>query len=232
MLDMVRRRVELEMSFGIDRLPRSLRRPPSPPPAGGKAEQLRAIEAEAAQCQACTLHRTRTNPVFGVGDPDADLMFVGEAPGEQEDLQGEPFVGPAGQLLTRMIEAIQMKRPEVYIANILKCRPPGNRAPLPEEIAVCTAHLRRQIAVIQPKLICTLGAFAVQALLSTKQSVGSLRGRVHNYDGISLVATYHPSYLLRYPGEKAKAWEDLQKVRDLLKELKARTGYRAAEKES
>jgi DNA polymerase len=167
-------------------------------------------------CMRCELHRTRTKLVFGSGDPKADLMFVGEAPGEDEDRQGEPFVGKAGQLLTKMIEAMGMKRSEVYICNILKSRPPGNRTPQPHEIAACLPFLKKQIRIIRPKIICALGATAAKTLLATAQSIGALRGWFFDYEGSKLIPTFHPSYLLRSPWEKAKAWEDLKKVRDTL----------------
>ena len=160
------------------------------------------------------LGKTRTNLVFGVGDPMAKLMFVGEALGRDEDLQGEPFVGRAGQLLTKIIEAISMKRSDVYIANVLKCRPPENRNPLPEEIVLCMPYLIKQIEIIQPKVLCALGTFAAQTLLSTKAPVGTLRGKFHEYKGIPMMVTYHPAYLLRNPNDKAKVWDDMKKVRD------------------
>ncbi|CAG0941235.1 partial Type-4 uracil-DNA glycosylase, partial [Candidatus Brocadiaceae bacterium] len=153
-----------------------------------------------------------------VGDPMANLMFVGEAPGRDEDLQGEPFVGRAGQLLTKIIEAIGLKRSDVYIANVLKCRPPGNRNPLPEEIALCMPYLLKQIEIIRPKVLCALGTFAAQTLLNIKSPVGTLRGKFHDYKSIPMMVTFHPAYLLRNPNDKAKVWEDMKKVRDLLGE--------------
>ena len=144
-------------------------------------------------------------------------MFVGEAPGADEDLKGEPFVGRAGQLLTKMIEAIGMKRDEVYIANILKCRPPNNRSPLPEEITPCSQFVREQITIIQPKVICALGKFASQFLLESQEPITALRGRFYQINGVSVMPTFHPAYLLRNPGEKRSVWEDLKKVRDELK---------------
>jgi DNA polymerase len=146
-------------------------------------------------------------------------MFVGEAPGRDEDLQGEPFVGRAGQLLTKIIEAIGMNRSDVYIANVLKCRPPENRNPLPEEIALCMPYLLKQIEMIQPKVLCALGTFAAQTLLNTKAPVGTLRGKFHDYKSIPMMVTYHPAYLLRNSNDKAKVWEDMKKVRDLLGQL-------------
>lgn len=180
---------------------------------------LEELKREMLTCHKCPLGKTRTNLVFGVGNPMANLMFVGEAPGRDEDLQGEPFVGRAGQLLTKIIEAIGLKRSDVYIANVLKCRPPGNRNPLPEEIVLCMPYLIKQIGIIQPSVLCALGTFAAQTLLSTKAPVGTLRGKFHDYKGIPMMVTFHPAYLLRNPNEKAKVWEDMKKVRDLLNDL-------------
>jgi DNA polymerase len=161
-------------------------------------------------CTACGLHQSRTQTVFGVGDEDADWMIIGEAPGAEEDRLGEPFVGQAGRLLDSMLAAIGLKRGEnVYIANVLKCRPPSNRNPQPEEVAKCSPHLRRQIELVRPKLILAMGRFAVQTLLETDASIASLRGRLHRHAGVPLIVTYHPAYLLRTLPDKAKAWEDL-----------------------
>jgi DNA polymerase len=174
-----------------------------------------ALREAVAACRACTLCTSRRQTVFGVGHERAHWMIVGEAPGEQEDLKGEPFVGPAGRLLDAMLAAIDLTRepdaPErqVYIANTLKCRPPGNRNPLPEELTRCEPFLVRQIQLVQPRIIVAMGRFAVQALLRTGDAIGRLRGRVHAYQGVPLVVTYHPAYLLRQPADKAKAWEDL-----------------------
>ncbi|MEP9411673.1 MAG: uracil-DNA glycosylase [Candidatus Brocadia sp.] len=184
-----------------------------------RIQLLEKLKSEMLTCHKCPLGKTRTNLVFGVGNPMANLMFVGEAPGRDEDLQGEPFVGRAGQLLTRIIEAIGLKRSDVYIANVLKCRPPGNRNPLPEEIVLCMPYLIKQIGIIQPKVLCALGTFAAQTLLNTKAPVGTLRGKFHDYNGIPMMVTFHPAYLLRNPNDKAKVWEDMKKVRDLLGEL-------------
>jgi len=184
-----------------------------------KIKLLEELRGEMLACHKCPLGKTRTNLVFGVGNSMAKLMFAGEAPGRDEDLQGEPFVGRAGQLLTKIIEAIGMKRSDVYIANVLKCRPPGNRNPLPEEIDLCMPYLIKQIEIIQPKVLCALGTFAAQTLLSTKAAVGTLRGKFHEYKGIPMMVTYHPAYLLRNPNDKAKVWDDMKKVRDLLSEL-------------
>lgn len=171
---------------------------------------LEEIRQVLGDCRRCKLHAHRTQVVFGVGSPQADLVFVGEAPGADEDAQGEPFVGRAGQLLTRMIEAIGLKREQVYICNVLKSRPPNNRTPEPDEIAACEPFLIAQLKAIKPKLICALGGIAVSALLKTKVPLSKLRGKFHDYQGIPLLVTYHPAYLLRNPNEKKSAWQDLQ----------------------
>ena len=168
------------------------------------------LKSAVANCRACALHEGRTQTVFGVGDENADWMLIGEAPGAEEDRLGDPFVGQAGKLLDNMLAAIGLNRREnVYIANVLKCRPPGNRNPEPEEVAKCSPFLIRQIGLIQPKLIVAMGRFAAQTLLATDASIASLRGRVHQYQGVPLIVTYHPAYLLRNLPDKAKAWEDL-----------------------
>jgi len=168
------------------------------------------LKKAVAACQACGLRKTCTQTVFGVGDEQADWLLVGEAPGAEEDARGEPFVGQAGRLLDNMLAAIGLARGEnVYICNVLKCRPPGNRNPEPFEVAQCTPHLLRQLELIRPKLILAMGRFAVQALLNTEASIASLRGRLHRYQGVPLIVTYHPAYLLRNLPDKAKAWEDL-----------------------
>jgi DNA polymerase len=181
--------------------------------------RLSALRGHLGDCTRCKLHALgRTQVVFGVGDPLARLMFVGEAPGHDEDVQGEPFVGRAGQLLTRMIEAISLRRDQVYIANVIKCRPPGNRNPEPDEIATCEPFLFEQIATIQPKVIVALGKFAAQTLLRSTAPISKLRGQVFRYRGALLVPTFHPAFLLRSPDYKREAWEDLKKVRALLNE--------------
>ncbi len=182
-----------------------------------KVEELNKLEKQVKKCTKCELCNDRTNVVFGTGNPDADLMFVGEAPGYYEDVQGEPFVGRAGQLLTKIIESIDRARSDVYIANILKCRPPGNRNPNPNEIVLCSPHLIKQIEIIRPKIICALGTFAAQTLLETKEPIGKLRGKFFEYQGTKFLATYHPAYLLRNPNDKKKVWADIKKVRDFLK---------------
>jgi DNA polymerase len=177
-----------------------------------------ALERAVAGCRACRLCERRTNTVFGVGDRNADLMLIGEGPGQDEDRQGEPFVGRAGQLLNRMLAAVGLRREQVYIANVVKCRPPNNRNPQPDEAAACRPYLARQIELVAPRLIVSLGGVSAQSLLDSTESVGRLRGRVHHYgpDRIPLLVTYHPSYYLRSPAEKAKGWQDLQRMIRLL----------------
>jgi DNA polymerase len=180
-------------------------------------EALSAIREDLGDCTRCKLHTLgRKRIVFGVGNPSADLMFVGEAPGGDEDEQGVPFVGRAGQLLTRMVEAMGMTRDEVYIANVLKCRPPGNRNPEPDEIETCEPFLFRQIASIEPKVVIALGAFAARTLLKTQAPISRLRGRVFEFRGAKLIPTFHPSFLLRSPGYKREAWDDLKLALSLL----------------
>lgn len=191
-------------------------RAPGVLPSGDRRAQIMqmdwdALKACVAGCVACPLHATRTNTVFGVGDEKADWLFVGEGPGAEEDARGEPFVGQAGKLLDNMLAAIKLKRGRnVYIANIVKCRPPGNRNPAPEEALACEPHLHRQIELIGPKLIVALGRVAAVNLLAREASIASLRGQVHQYRGIPLIVTYHPAYLLRTLPDKAKAWVDLR----------------------
>jgi DNA polymerase len=175
------------------------------------AEKLAELARAVAGCTRCAeLVQCRTQTVFGVGNPQATLCFIGEAPGADEDAQGEPFVGAAGQLLTRIIAAMGLSRSEVYICNVLKCRPPGNRTPLPDEVSNCRAYLEQQLAIIQPRFICALGAVAARTLLDTAQSIGRLRGRFHDFRGIPVLCTYHPAYLLRTPEAKKDVWEDVQ----------------------
>jgi DNA polymerase len=188
-----------------------------PDNAADKSALLDQIRARVCACTKCPhLARTRTQTVFGVGNPDADLMFVGEAPGADEDEQGEPFVGRAGQLLTKIIEAIGMKREEVLIGNVNRCRPPGNRAPTTEEATTCKPYLLREIAIVQPKVIVVLGNTAMKNLLDTREGITRLRGRFQDYKGIKVMPTFHPAYLLRDPSKKRETWEDLKKVRDYL----------------
>jgi DNA polymerase len=185
-----------------------------------QAEALHALRVEIGpDCRLCKLHTLgRKQVVFGVGNPNADLMFVGEAPGADEDIQGEPFVGKAGQLLTKIIEAIGMKRSDVYIANVIKCRPPGNRNPEPDEVERCEPFLFRQIDSIQPKVIVALGKFAAQSLLRTTDPITRLRGREYKFRSAILMPTFHPAYLLRNPSSKREVWEDMKRVRAILTE--------------
>ncbi|MEX3606305.1 MAG: uracil-DNA glycosylase [Burkholderia sp.] len=173
------------------------------------------LEARVAECQRCRLCEKRTQTVFGVGDREADWMLVGEAPGENEDKQGEPFVGQAGKLLDSMLHALSLERSNnVYISNVIKCRPPGNRNPQPDEVARCEPYLQRQVALVKPKLIVALGRFAAQTLLRSDGSIASMRGRVHQYDGVLVIVSYHPAYLLRSLPDKSKAWADLCLARE------------------
>jgi uracil-DNA glycosylase family 4 len=191
---------------------------PAPPAEAGAGEkgvgspELTAVRADLGDCRRCKLAAGRTTLVFGVGAPRAELMFVGEGPGADEDLQGEPFVGKAGQLLTRMIEAMGYRRDQVYIANVVKCRPPENRNPEPDEIVACEPFLMRQIDAVRPKVIVALGKFAAHTLLRSAIPITRLRGTWGQYQGVKLMPTFHPAYLLRSPHEKAKAWEDLKQV--------------------
>jgi len=173
---------------------------------------LESVREEIGDCTRCKLHKGRTNLVFGVGNPKARLMFVGEAPGEDEDKKGEPFVGKAGQLLTKMIEAMGIRREDVYICNTVKCRPPNNRNPEPDELLSCEPFLKGQLAAVQPEVIVTLGKFAAQALLREATPITRLRGNWREYEGIPVMPTFHPAYLLRSPQEKGKVWDDLQQV--------------------
>lgn len=206
-------------SLGIDvwlpragRMPMPLTLPAMSPAPSVPAVDWTMLQSEVAACTRCALHRSRTNTVFGVGATSARWMVIGEAPGADEDAQGEPFVGRAGQLLTAMLKACGLERPDVFIANILKCRPPNNRDPLPDEVRECLPYLTRQIARVRPQLILAVGRIAAQNLLATELPLGRLRGQVHRYGELDtpLVVTYHPAYLLRSPGEKRKAWDDLK----------------------
>ena len=174
------------------------------------AESLADVRADLGECVRCKLAAGRTHIVFGQGNPAARLVFVGEGPGQEEDLAGEPFVGAAGQLLTKIIEAMRLRREEVYIANVVKCRPPGNRVPEEDEIAACSPFLRRQIAAIRPLFVCTLGGCAAQTLLRTRAPISRLRGRFHEVDGFRVLPTFHPAYLLRNPEQKRAVWEDMK----------------------
>jgi DNA polymerase len=195
---------------------------PSEPWVGAK--NLDELKSMICTCVKCPLGTTRIKFVFGVGNPNADIVFVGEAPGADEDAQGEPFVGRAGQLLNKILDAIQFKRDEVYICNILKCRPPNNREPQSDEIDQCEPHLWKQLELLKPKIIVCLGRVAGQTLLRTTQSLGELRGKVHSYRGINLVVTYHPAALLRNPNWKKPTWEDVQWIRKMYDEMKTAEG--------
>jgi DNA polymerase len=188
-------------------------------------EKKRILSAEAgaaAVCTRCVLHQKRTQAVYGTGSPGAVLMFVGEGPGRDEDLKGEPFVGRAGQLLTKIIEAMHMRRQDVYIANVVKCRPPENRTPVPEEIEACWPYLQKQIEVIDPKIVVALGSSALQGLLGAPVPISGARGRFRDWEGRLLMPTYHPAFLLRNPAKKREVWEDMQKVMAKLKEVGVR----------
>ena len=189
-----------------------------PPRSVPGRETLEGVREDLGECTRCKLHGGRTNLVFGVGSPSADLVFVGEAPGRDEDRQGIPFVGRAGQLLTRIIAAIGLSRDEVYIANVIKCRPPNNRNPEPDEVATCEPFLFRQLDVIRPRVVVALGGFAIRTLLETDEAVSRLRGRVFDYRGAKLIPTFHPAFLLRSPERKRDVWEDMKRVRALLAE--------------
>ncbi|HEX6176719.1 MAG TPA: uracil-DNA glycosylase [Thermoanaerobaculia bacterium] len=188
---------------------------PAPSPALGSivtADSLEQLGVIAAPCTRCRLAATRTQVVFGVGNPSADLMFIGEAPGRDEDLKGEPFVGRAGQLLTDIIKAMKLRREDVYIANVIKCRPPENRNPEPDELDACRPYIRKQVEMIRPKVIVTLGKFGLQSLLEKAFSISSVRGSWLEYEGIKVMPTYHPAYLLRTPAAKKDVWNDMKKV--------------------
>ncbi len=194
--------------------------PAEAPPAGAdlSGDDWEALRVRVGGCTRCGLHEARTQTVFGVGNPEARLMIIGEAPGAEEDRRGEPFVGRAGKLLDEMLRSLGLGREDVFIANILKCRPPGNRDPRPEESAECRPYLRRQIALVGPRAILAVGRVAAQNLLESDEPIGRLRTRVHRYPeaDIPVVVSYHPAYLLRSPGQKRKAWQDLCRARDLL----------------
>ena len=181
--------------------------------AAGEGDSLDSIRAEIGDCQRCKLAPTRTNIVFGSGNPHAELVFVGEAPGYDEDQQGLPFVGRAGQLLTKIIESINLRREDVYICNVLKCRPPENRNPEPDEVASCNPFLRKQLAAIRPRIVCCLGTFAAQTVLQTAAPISRLRGKFFDMDGMRVIATFHPAYLLRSPEKKREVWEDMKQIR-------------------
>jgi uracil-DNA glycosylase len=233
-LQLDERRVAMLEQFGIRLPPQALALAPAEPtalpaPAPERAQvalapraagidvmEWDALADTVAQCRACKLCATRRNTVFGVGDRQADWLIVGEAPGENEDVQGEPFVGQAGRLLDNMLRALGLSRREkVFIANVLKCRPPANRNPEPDEVSQCEPFLRRQVQLLQPKIIVAMGRFAVQSLLGTTEAIGKLRGQRHSYAGVPVIVTYHPAYLLRSLPDKAKAWADLCMAREI-----------------
>jgi uracil-DNA glycosylase family 4 len=207
----------------------AVRQPPPPslprvsageePPRKIGAPGLAAVREELGDCQRCRLKSGRKQIVFGVGNPEAELVFVGEAPGAEEDRLGEPFVGPAGELLTKMIEAMGFRRADVYICNVIKCRPPSNRDPEPDEVASCEPFLKKQLAVLRPRLIVTLGKFAAHCLLRIDTPITRLRGNWKSYEGIQLMPTYHPAYLLRDPSRKRECWNDLQQVVSALRRM-------------
>jgi len=196
--------------MGIVSLPSSGMEPENP--TRSQVLTLEEVRNELGDCKRCKLHQTRRTIVFGEGNEKATLMFIGEGPGYDEDVQGRPFVGRAGQLLTKIIQSINLQREEVYIANIIKCRPPQNRNPEPDEIQSCNPFLRKQIQVIQPKIICALGTFSAQTLLKTETKITALRGKFYDLEGIKVIPTYHPAFLLRNPDKKREVWEDMKKI--------------------
>ena len=215
---------ELPVMVPSEPPPRVLPTPPATvvaPPATTSGEpeaatRLAQLEAEARECRRCPLHTSRKHVVFGAGNPMADLVFVGEAPGREEDLQGQPFVGAAGQLLSRIIKAIGLSREQVYILNVIKCRPPQNRNPSPEEVAACRPIIQAQLACLRPRVICALGTFAAQALLQTEEKISRLRGHFHPLGEAQVMPTFHPAYLLRNPQHKRLVWEDMQCIQRLM----------------
>jgi uracil-DNA glycosylase family 4 len=212
------RPLETTVEYKVPSLPLAESPPGTTSTTNDQPKPLLSFYREIRDCQRCALGSTRTHFVFGVGHPNAELMFIGEAPGRDEDIQGIPFVGRAGQLLTLMIQAIGLRREDVYIANVLKCRPPNNRDPLPAEVEKCEPYLLKQIELIAPKLIVALGRFACASLLKTSEALGSLREKIHNYNNVPLIVTYHPAALLRNPLLKKQTWEDLKKIYLFLKE--------------
>lgn len=225
----VRNLLEYAISLGLYELPKTRRpagerkaqglRPVTPMlTAGDKAKAMEELRTRIGDCKLCKLHKGRTNLVFGVGDPNAKLMFIGEGPGRDEDMQGEPFVGLAGQLLTKIIEAMGYKRSDVYIANIVKCRPPNNRNPEPDEVAACVEFLMSQVEIIRPRMIVCLGGVALQSLFGPELKITRARGKILDWHGIPVMPTYHPAFLLRNANMKKPVWEDMQKVMKLLKE--------------
>jgi len=206
--------LEYLQGMGIQSLPASGMETNNPSPS--QMTTLDEVRKELGDCKRCKLHRTRKTIVFGEGNEKTKLMFIGEGPGYDEDVQGRPFVGKAGQLLTKILQSINLPREEVYITNIIKCRPPQNRNPEPDEIQSCNPFLMKQIDVIQPKIICALGAFASQTLLKTDAKITALRGKFYDFEGIQVIPTYHPAFLLRNPERKREVWEDMKKIVELL----------------
>lgn len=223
--DLMRRAAEQQDELGlgqpsiaVDEIP-EIKRTAPPVSSGDSAEELAAFHQQIKDCTKCRLHEGRNKFVFGVGNPNAEVMFVGEGPGRDEDLKGEPFVGRAGQLLDRILAAIKFDRTQIYIANIVKCRPPNNRDPQPDEMETCLPYLKQQIAMINPTFICCLGRIAAQALLQTTMPLGKLRGSWHEFEGRKLIVTYHPAALLRFQQYKRGTWEDVQMLRAAYDEL-------------
>ena len=202
--------LEYLKGMGIDTLPTSGMK--ADEPGQSTPVTLEDVRKELGDCKRCKLHRTRRTIVFGEGNEKATLMFIGEGPGYDEDVQGKPFVGKAGQLLTKIIQSVNLSREEVYIANIIKCRPPQNRNPELDEIQSCHPFLMKQISVIQPKIICALGTFSAQTLLKTDTKITALRGKLFDLEGIKVIPTYHPAFLLRNPERKREVWEDMKKI--------------------
>ncbi len=203
-------------AMGVSSVPKPLK--PVVTESPDKDTLLKELAQEARSCRKCSLYKTRTHCVFSDGSSDAELMFIGEAPGRDEDVQGVPFVGAAGQLLTKMIQAMKLKRADVYICNVLKDRPPGNRTPSPEEMAACLPFLEKQIEIVQPRIICVLGSVAAKGLFGPQVSITRIRGQIMEFQGIRVVPTFHPAYLLRNPSAKTDSWKDLQLVMKLLAE--------------
>jgi DNA polymerase len=231
-ITLLKQAVDAQLDFGLDELVVNagriskkkkmiMKNANTKSPRKTRYKSLASHNKAICNCNLCPLVETRTKFVYGVGNPNADIMFIGEAPGRDEDLKGEPFVGRAGQLLDKILAAIKFKREDVYIANMLKCRPPNNRDPLPEEMAVCFPYLDRQIRLIKPKIICALGRIAAQALLQTSTPLGKLRKRWHDFNGILFMVTYHPAALLRFQSYKKDTWEDVQMLRAKYDELMA-----------
>ncbi len=212
LINSVKHRVELEKLSGVEEFYVEKTRVKKNAKKQENNFSLEEYKNSISSCQRCPLGKTRINFVFGSGSPKAPLMFVGEAPGRDEDQKGQPFVGRAGQLLTKIIESVGLKREDVFIANIIKCRPPQNRNPLPEEITACTPYLLKQIELIKPKVICSLGKFSAQTLLETETTISRLRGKFYDYHGIKLMPTYHPAYLLRNQSGKKDVWEDMKAI--------------------